>query len=134
MNNKIFVRPLRTIQLTLVFLWFYQGLIPKILFQSVNEIIIWQNMGFELTLAKILVGLSGLAEILFGFLFIKWNQSIVLHSLNILGLSALFLLIMMTDPLQLTTAFNPVVMNIAILMLSVLAIQLIQLKKAALSH
>jgi hypothetical protein len=131
-NPKIFTLPLRSIQLSLVFLWLYQGLIPKILFQSAAEIAIWQNMGFELNLAKIMVGLSGLAEMIFGLLFLKWNHFIILHCINIVGLIVLLLLIIITDPLQLTTAFNPMVMNIAMLMLSVLAIQLIQLQKISL--
>jgi hypothetical protein len=49
-----------------------------------------------------------------------------LHGLNIIGLAGLLLLIAFTAPLQLTAAFNPVVMNTAMLMLSVVAIQLIQ--------
>ena len=117
----------------MVFLWLYQGLIPKILFQSTAEIAIWQNMGFELNLAKIMVGLSGLAEMIFGLLFLKYNHSILLHRINILGLIVLLVLIIIIDLLQLTTAFNPVVMNIAMLMLSVLAIQLIQIQKSS-SH
>ena len=127
MNPKpVFLQPLRTIQLTLVILWLYQGLIPKILFQSPAEISIWQNMGFELALAKVLVRLSGGCEMLFGLCFLKWNRSILLHRLNIIGLAGLLLLIAFTAPLQLTAAFNPVVMNTAMLMLSVVAIQLIQ--------
>lgn len=127
MNPKpVFLQSLRTIQLTLVILWLYQGLIPKILFQSPAEISIWQNMGFELALAKVLVGLSGGCEMLFGLCFLKWNRSILLHRLNIIGLAGLLLLIAFTAPLQLTAAFNPVVMNTAMLMLSVVAIQLIQ--------
>ncbi|MEV4850834.1 hypothetical protein [Acinetobacter lwoffii] len=43
----------------------------------------------------------------------------------IIGLAGLLLLIAFTAPLQLTAAFNPVVMNTAMLMLSVVAIQLI---------
>ena len=67
MNPKpVFLQPLRTIQLTLVILWLYQGLIPKILFQSPAEITIWQNLGFERVLAKVLVGFSGIGEMLFG--------------------------------------------------------------------
>lgn len=134
MNPKTLTVPLRSIQLGLVFLWLYQGLVPKILFQSAAEIVIWQNMGLDLHLAKIMVGLSGLAEMIFGLLFLKWNHFIVLHCLNIVGLIVLLLLILITDPLQLTTAFNPVVMNIAMLMLSVLAIQLIQLERSVLKN
>ncbi|PSD38834.1 DoxX-like family protein, partial [Acinetobacter radioresistens] len=60
-----------------------------------------------------------------GLFFLKWPRSILLHSLNIIGLIGLLLLIICIAPLQLTAAFNPVVMNIAMLMLSVVAVQLI---------
>ncbi|NNH00556.1 DoxX-like family protein [Acinetobacter sp. ANC 5414] len=122
-------RPLQLIQITLAVLWIYQGLIPKILFQSSAEIGIWQTIGLELHLAKIAVALSGMIEIMFGYTFLIWQKAAFIHQLNILGLSGLLLLIMFTDPLQLTTAFNPVVMNIAMIALSMLAIQLLNLSK-----
>ena len=59
-------KPLQLIQMTLAVLWIYQGVIPKILFQSKAEINIWQTMGFELDMAKICVALSGLIKIMFG--------------------------------------------------------------------
>lgn len=130
MNHKLpLERPLQLIQITLAVLWIYQGWIPKILFQSAAEIAIWQSMGFEQDLAKICVALSGLIEIMFGCTFLIWQRAIFIHQLNILGLSGLLLLIMLTNPLQLTTAFNPVVMNIAMIALSMLAIQLFKLSK-----
>lgn len=125
-SDSVLMQPLRTIQFALAALWLYQGLVPKILFQSTAELQIWQNMGFSLLLAKSLVGLSGLCEILFGLCFLKWNRSLLLHGLNIAGLGGLLLLIVLTDPLQLIAAFNPVVMNIAMLMLFVIVIQIIQ--------
>ena len=44
-------------------------------------------------------------------------------------LAGLLGLIALTDPMQLSTAFNPVVMNIAMLVLSMLAIQLLNVSK-----
>ena len=130
MNHKLQLdKPLRLIQITLAGLWIYQGLIPKILFQSTAEITIWQNMGLELPLAKMCVALSGLIEIMFGCTFLVWQRAVFLHQLNIVGLSGLLLLITFTDPLQLTTAFNPVVMNIAMIAISMIAIQLLNLSK-----
>lgn len=86
-------------------------------------------MGFEQELAKICVTLSGLIEMMFGCTFLLWQRTVFIHQLNILGLSGLLLLIMLTDPLQLTTAFNPVVMNIAMIAFSMLAIQLFKLNQ-----
>lgn len=125
----VLARPLQLIQITLAVLWIYQGLIPKILFQSAAEIAIWQSMSLELYLAKMCVALSGMIEIVFGCSFLIWQRAVVIHQLNILGLSGLLLLIIVTNPLQLTTAFNPVVMNIAMIALSILAIQLLKLCK-----
>lgn len=130
MNHKLLLnKPLRLIQITLAVLWIYQGLVPKILFQSSAEIAIWQTIGLELHLAKIAVALSGMIEIMFGCTFLIWQKAAFIHQLNILGLSGLLLLIMFTDPLQLTTAFNPVVMNIAMIAISMIAIQLLNLSK-----
>ena len=131
MNHKLQLdQPLRLIQITLAGLWIYQGLIPKILFQSTAEITIWQSMGFELHLAKMCVAISGLIEIMFGCTFLIWQRAVFLHQLNIVGLSGLLLLIMLTNPIQLSTAFNPVVMNTAMITLSMLAIQLLKLRTA----
>ncbi|WP_313035012.1 DoxX-like family protein [Acinetobacter sp.] len=130
MNYKVSLeKPLQFIQITLAALWIYQGLIPKIVFQSAAEIAIWQSMGLELHLAKIGVALSGIIEMMFGCSFLLWQRAILIHQLNILGLSGLLVLIMVTNPLQLTTAFNPVVMNIALIALSMLAIQLLRLSQ-----
>lgn len=130
MNHKpVLEKPLRLIQITLAVLWIYQGLIPKILFQSHAEIAIWQSLGLELPLAKMAVSLSGVIEMMFGCSFLLWQRAVILHQLNILGLAGLLGLIALTDPMQLSTAFNPVVMNIAMLALSMLAIQLLNVSK-----
>ena len=130
MTHKLLLdKPLQLIQITLAVLWIYQGLVPKILFQSNAEIAIWQAIGLELHLAKIAVALSGLIEIAFGCTFLIWQKAVFIHQLNILGLSGLLLLITFTDPLQLTTAFNPVIMNIAMIAISMIAIQLLNLSK-----
>ncbi|MHA3053407.1 DoxX-like family protein [Acinetobacter sp. ANC 4640] len=117
------------IQYSLAALWIYQGLIPKILFQSAGEIQIWQSIGFEPTLTKICVALSGLIEILFGSAFLLRHKSRIVHQLNIVGLAGLLLLIAMTDPSQLSSAFNPVVMNSAMIILSIVALQLLDLNQ-----
>ncbi|WP_166169405.1 MULTISPECIES: DoxX-like family protein [unclassified Acinetobacter] len=133
MNHKLLLleKPLRLIQITLAALWIYQGWVPKILFQSAAEITIWQSMGLELPLAKMAVTLSGMIEIVFGCTFLIWQKAAVIHQLNILGLAGLLLLIALTSPLQLTSAFNPVVMNMAMICLSMLALQLLKLSQAS---
>jgi hypothetical protein len=130
-HQPLLEKPLRLIQITLAALWVYQGWVPKILFQSAAEIAIWQSMGLEFLLAKMAVTLSGIIEIVFGCSFLLWRRAVILHQLNILGLAGLLVLIALTSPLQLTSAFNPVVMNMAMICLSRLAIQLLKLSQAS---
>ena len=122
-------RPLLFIQTALALLWIYQGLVPKLLLRSPSELQIWQFVGFDLASAQIGVMVSGALEILFGCVFLIWRKAILPHQLNILGLAILLLLVMIVDPLQLTNAFNPVIMNVAMMVLSIVAIQLIQIIK-----
>lgn len=122
-------RPLQFIQTALALMWIYQGLVPKLLLRSPSELQIWQFVGFDLANAQIGVMVSGALEILFGCVFLMWRKAILPHQLNILGLAILLLLVMIVDPLQLTTAFNPVIMNVAMMVLSIVAIQLIQIIK-----
>nr|WP_273779440.1 DoxX-like family protein [Acinetobacter sp. GSS19] len=107
-------------------MWIYQGLVPKLLLRSPSELQIWQFVGFDLASAQIGVMVSGVLEILFGCVFLMWRKAILPHQLNILGLGTLLLLVMVVDPLQLTNAFNPVIMNVAMMVLSIVAIQLLQ--------
>ena len=49
MNNS---QPSKFINLSLAFLWGYQGLIPKILFINPDEIAIWQTFGLSYAQAQ----------------------------------------------------------------------------------
>ena len=109
------------INLTLAFLWIYQGLIPKLLFINADEIYIWQWFGLSYEYAKFAGQLSGIVEIIFGLLFIFCVNK-YLHVLSIFGLVGLFLLVIILLPNSLISAFNPVVMNIAMISLSVIYI------------
>lgn len=109
------------INLTLAFLWIYQGLIPKLLFINADEIYIWQWFGLSYEYAKFAGQLSGIVEIIFGLLFIFCANK-YLHVLSIFGLVGLFLLVIILLPNSLISAFNPVVMNIAMISLSVIYI------------
>lgn len=119
----------RLIQFSLALLWIYQGLIPKLLIPSPFEIQVWQFMGLESELATITARLSGIVEILFGCIFLLWQRSRWVHYLNIVGLLGLLLLCARIDPVQLIGSFNPMIMNGAMLVLSLLAIQLLQLEQ-----
>ncbi|WP_110974635.1 DoxX-like family protein [Acinetobacter sp. WCHAc060042] len=115
MNNNPL---LKFINLSLSFLWGYQGLIPKILFINPDEIAIWQTFGFSYAQAQLAGQLSGVLECVFALLLL-FSSSKYLHYLSIFSLVFLFALVTFLIPDSLVRAFNPVVMNIAMISLSV---------------
>ena len=54
----------------------------------------------------------------------------ILHLLNILALLSLSVLIVILDPAYFTQAFNPFVMNTAMIALSIVALQLLNIQKS----
>lgn len=78
---------IQLIQYSLAFFWVYQGLIPKLLFTSPEEIAFWQWMGLDAATARLVGQGSGIAEILFGLSFIFIRHAF-LHYLNIIGRDA----------------------------------------------
>lgn len=115
MNNNPL---LKFINLSLAFLWGYQGLVPKILFINPDEIAIWQTFGFSYAQAQLAGQLSGVLECVFALLFL-FNSSKYLHYLSIFSLVFLFALVTFLTPDSLVRAFNPVVMNLAMISLSI---------------
>lgn len=113
----------KRINFTLAFLWIYQGLIPKFIFLNEDEITIWKWLGLSRDLAEIAGRASGLAEIIFGILFISLSRKF-LHYVNILSLIFLFSLAVVVLPNILTEAFNPMVMNVAMIALSLVWLDL----------
>ena len=122
--------PLLIIQFSLALLWIYQGLIPKLCFHAADELRIWQLQGLSSPLIQALINVSGGAEIIFGVLFCLFRQEKILHLLNILALLSLSVLIVALDPTYFTQAFNPFVMNTAMITLSIVALQLLNIQKS----
>ena len=105
------------INLSLAFLWGYQGLVPKILFINPDEIAIWQTFGLSYAQAQLAGWGSGILECIFALLFLL-SSSKYLHYLSIFSLVFLFALVAFLIPNSLIRAFNPVVMNLAMISLS----------------
>lgn len=119
---------LLTIHVTLAVLWIYQGLVPKIIYHTVEEQRFWQYLGIDELSMLFLIKISGYIEIMFGLLFLIFRQSKILHIFNILGLIALTIVVAVIYPLYFTSSFNPFVMNLAMIGLSIVAIQLLPKK------
>lgn len=106
------------INLVLAFLWIYQGLVPKFLFLNSDEIFVWQWVGLSLENAKTAGHASGIAEIIFGLCFLFTAHKYI-HYLSILGLLGLLLLIGVLIPSTLILPYNPIVMNLSMISLSI---------------
>lgn len=125
-TQRLHKKTLQTIHMSLAILWIYQGLIPKIIFKANDERRIWMLQGFNEHTALSLMQYSGAIEIIFGALFLTGYKTLALHYLNIVGMLGLSFLILLVDPHYFTQAFNPFVMNIAMLALSLTAIRLLK--------
>lgn len=92
-------------------------MVPKLIWQHSDELKIWQVLGVSEVWALRAVYTSGVAEVIFGLLFLFYASK-VLHYFNLLGLLFLLLLVMLLLPSTLVQAFNPVIMNLAMMGLS----------------
>ena len=108
-----FVKPL----IAFLPFWCYQGMVPKLIWQHPDELKIWQVLGVSEVWALRAVYAAGVAEVIFGLLFLFYASK-VLHYFNLLGLLFLLLLVMLLLPSTLVQAFNPVIMNMAMMGLS----------------
>jgi len=108
-------------QLVIAILWIYQGLIPKLIFQVQDEHYVWQQLNIAAVYIPWMISLSGLAEIIFGSLFLFLTHK-YLHWLSIISLIGLFICVLLIYPDQIYQAFNPVVMNIALGSLSLISL------------
>ena len=120
-QTEILQQILKLCQLMLAALWIYQGLVPKLIFQVQDEQYVWQILHIPTIYISWMISLSGIIEIIFGSLFLLATHKYV-HWLNILGLIGLFIFVLFIYPNQIYQAFNPVVMNIAMISLSVIAL------------
>lgn len=120
-NIKVF----KFINLILALLWIYQGLVPKFLFLNSDEIFVWQWVGLSLEKAKLAGHASGITEIIFGLCFL-FSAHKYIHYLSILGLLGLLVLIGFLIPSTLILPYNPIVMNISMISLSIIYLLLLK--------
>ena len=128
--NKSLDSILLTINITLAILWIYQGLVPKIINHVIEEYIFWEFTGIEFLSLPTLVNISGIIEICFGILFLFFRKSQFLHLLNIVGLILLAGVVVVIYPQYFFYAFNPFVMNLGMIILSVVSIRILKLNSS----
>lgn len=106
-------------RLSLALIWLYQGLIPKLLFLHEDELAMMAAAGVPIDQTMLAVRVFGLAEIGFALLLLAmWHRRWLLL-VNIPLMLAL-LGVGLTSPAYLVAAFNPVTLNLAVIILSVI--------------
>jgi len=107
--------------LTLAIIWIYHGIFPKVLFPHSGEYQFLQKAsifpGHEITA----LFCFGIMEICFGLLLLLW-QTKYTHYCNILALIALAAGAFWFDPYSFVKPFDPFTLNLAMIMLSVIAL------------
>lgn len=110
-------------RLCVAFVWFYHGLVPKLLGPDAIELGMNQSLGLSLQAATHLAYTAGIMEIMLALaICIFWRKHWPLW-LSILGMLGLLLFVSIMQPSLLTGSFNPLTMNLCTAALSYSAMQ-----------
>lgn len=103
---------------TIAFVWFYQGLIPKLLYLHEDELAMSMATGFSRTSAEQLATIGGASEIgMSVVVLLFWRQRWPLL-LTVFAMLGLLSFVILFQPVLLSAAFNPVTTNITVMALS----------------
>ena len=102
-------------RLTLAFVWIWHGLVPKLLFQDADELLMLQQAGLR---AQWMV-YAGAFEVAFGVaVLLLWRQR-WLFVLQMLLMAAALVSVALRSPAYLHHAFNPVTLNLLVIALAI---------------
>jgi len=110
-----------TARVAVAFVWIYQGLVPKVLFQHPTEIAMICQAGVPLHVARRLCAGLGWVEISVGICLIfcwKSNWPLIL---TLVAMPLALIAVAATSSAVLASAFNPVTLNVAVFALATIA-------------
>jgi len=101
-------------RLTIAFVWFYHGLVPKLIHRNPDELKMLRDAGIASSELLTVLSLLGYMEICFGLIFVilwksRWPLWFTITAMFLATLS-----VAITSPSYLTGAFNPVTLNLAV--------------------
>ena len=99
------------------FIWIYQGVVPKLVFQDTGEREILRASGLVAGLESRVLTAVGLAEVAFGVLFLTLWRARSLFLVNAALLVLLVLGAAFSQPRLLVAPFNPLTLNLAMIAL-----------------
>jgi hypothetical protein len=99
---------------TMAFIWFYHGLVPKLVYHDRAELDLLSRIGIAPQHLHAAATLAGVVEVLFAFLLIIfWRQSWLLWLTLVLMLVGIPV-VAVSAPEYLSAAFNPVTLNLSL--------------------
>lgn len=102
--------------------WFYHGLVPKLLLVHQSELDIWLDLGLSADSARTLVIASGVVEVVFAVLVVVYRHHRWPFILSILAMAGLLIGVAAVDPSVLGGSYNPVGVNLAMITLALIAL------------
>ncbi|WP_191556284.1 DoxX-like family protein [Metabacillus idriensis] len=103
------------------FIWTYHGAVPKVLFNHPDEVSMTKNLlPISMNQASSIVSAVGIAEILFGLLWILPFNKRRLFGLQIIVFPLLSLSAVLAEPANLIHPFSPITFNAALFILSII--------------
>jgi len=109
-------------RLTIAFIWFYHGLVPKLLFHNADELKMLTDAGVASAHLLAWVSLFGWLEVCFALIMIVFWRSRWPLWCTIAGMFAATLAVSVNSPAYLTAAFNPLTLNLALAALAAIGL------------
>lgn len=97
--------------------WIYHGIFPKLLQIAPLEQAMTGSLGFSDDITYYLVKTAGVAEVIFGLVFICCYRLRMVQLLNLIGLVGLLIFAAIMTPFILLEAFNPITTNVPLIVL-----------------
>ena len=107
-------------RLIIAFVWFYQGLVPKLMFQHHDEVAMLTAAGIQSNNTLSVLKFIGWAEITFGLLFLIAWKARNLFLINILFMLCALIVVAANSPQYTVAAFNPITLNVTMIALSLI--------------
>ena len=106
----------------MAFIWFYHGLVPKLLYHDRAELDLLSRIGTAPEHLHVAATLAGVVEMLFAFLLIIfWRQTWLLWVTLVLMFAGIPV-VAVSAPEYLRAAFNPVTLNISLAVFAAVAL------------
>lgn len=107
-------------RIVLAFSWVYQGAVPKVICKSPEEIKLLEHIIKTNELACSMITWMGYGEIVFGIILLFTARGWI-FLLNVLALILLLGYVVVFQPDLLTMPFNPLILNVSLIGISLIA-------------